>query len=201
MYKIYFVYLIDPIEKSYLSESVIDSIPKILNVEDKYNIRLYAVTDEKEIYKRFMSERCSNLFLTHKREYETKIEVEETLNDLSMYVLSENPYAYQYDHADKKTIELLSTEFEYDFCVYGVVEDIWARFNDMDGFTTFKPRILKEKYQKALETLGYDEILFNIIDPDSSAPWKVFEVNELNVFILLFGFTMESGILKERIRK
>lgn len=197
MYKIYFIYLIDDLNKSKLPRDVLNCIPDVSSVEGNHTIRLYAIAENKKQLQKFKEQRYKDLFLFYKREYETKSEMEDVLGELSLFVLREHSYIYESYKSSIKTLYILSTDFEHDYCQYNTVDIIYEKLSDLPALFTFKIDILKDKYIDALSRVKFDDMLLSVIDPEASLPWEVFDTNELGAFVTIFGFTMEKDLVKE----
>lgn len=196
MHKLYLIYFIENNTNRVMPGDVLEMTDFIYSTEGNHTVYLYAITNSKKLFKSFNSERYVETFKTSIREYDSSVELNKDMNKLSAFVLGYHSFVYRYNYKkhEMDTIEILSTDCEFEYCSEFAINEIIEKVNSLDELFNIATGIVKKKYRDALEILNFPSIIM------SEIPWETdytFTPNALNIFINKFGFTLDKTLYRE----
>ena len=167
---------------------------KIYAYYSKIDDKLYAYTKKKHIAKSFEHERNMSLF--HKR----LIKASENTEDYFYKKYGEDELSiYEFMMYNRDTLTYVKGHLTVTYYEKSkmVNDDIYSISTVIDTTRWFDPRMLDAKLENALETLGYTNLYYEMInamyDSDSiDRPLYNIEIDKLGVFLHYFGYTLKQ---------
>ncbi|MBR6908106.1 hypothetical protein IKN40_06615 [bacterium] len=184
--------------------------------------RLYAITSDKEYYKKFMHDRCNNLFEYHKVTFDNSDEYNNYIsnNKLHSYELAYNSMNTVVDNDGINkviSIDVLSTAIEYDEVEYNLIDIIVDNLEDIVTDICMYVKHNNPKYYEYLtnnmdtgdmvlevftknvrEALKYLDLYQNLKIAESmieSESWYTFNIDQVALYCKLFQNTYKGNVI------
>ena len=171
---------------------------------DKINSpHLYAITDKKELKKSFLNERKKSLFIVKEREL-NKDEFNEIMKKHSSYMLGRRGFETKFPSSynslkNVTTVYLTATDYE-EMDVFTKTDNVIL---ELSKYTDEESEVFNDKLLKALDTIMYfycmqygntvvNSYNYFLDGIDVIGSMKDFKIDELGVFIYLFGNTLKG---------